>query len=155
MKRLGSIGLSPVFVLSILIFATVALFRCMNKSADGWSSIVGSEAVSKPLAQAVPQAGKRDPCAVPTNDATFVQTSTAIIEGKLIVRCYDQKKREVKRKVFVDDSDTDHVTFERIYVSQGPHVVKLAGNGYTPPCQAVTIDGDGEYPVEFSLVGGK
>jgi hypothetical protein len=155
MKPFRNIGRSSAFVLSILIFATVALSRCMNESADGWSSAVGSEAVSNSPADTAAQTERPDPCAVPKSDPTFVQTSTAMIEGTLTVSCYDQKKQRVKRKVFVDDSDTDHVTFERIYVSQGPHVVKLEGKDYTPPCRVVTIEDGGEYKAEFSLVGGK
>lgn len=144
MKRLINRGRLPVFVLSILVFATVALFRCMSESVD----------VRRP-AVTVTQTEKHDPCAAPTSASTFVQTSTAMIEGQLTVRCYDKKKQEVKRKVFVDGSDTDHVTFEPIYVSQGPHVVKLEGNGYTPPCRVVTIVNDDMQEVEFSQAGGR
>jgi hypothetical protein len=127
----------------------------MNEGADNWSSAVGSEALSKSREKVVPQTGRRDPCALPTSDPTFVQTSTAIIEGRLTATCYDREKQKVKRKVFVDNSDTDHLTFEQIYVSQGPHVVKLDGNGYIPPCRVVSIKDDGKYTAEFSLVGGK
>jgi hypothetical protein len=155
MKRLKSIRRSSLFVSSILVLATVALFRCMSEDADRWNSAAGFEAVAESPAEAVTQTDRRDPCAAPTSDPTFAQTSTAMIEASLIVSCYDQKKQKVVRKVFVDDSDTDHVTFEQIYVSQGPHVVKLEGTGYTPPCRVVTVEDGGEYSAEFSLAGGK
>ena len=149
MKRSRHIGRSAAIVLSTLILATVILFRCMNQST------VGEPAnVSRTPGEAVTRAEKRDPCALPTTDAMFVQTSTAMIEALLTVSCYDQKNQQVIRNVIIDDSDTTHTTFEPIYVSQGPHVVKLSGTGYSPPCRVVQIgDGDDPYTAEFSLVG--
>jgi hypothetical protein len=136
MKRVRSFGWSLVLVLSVLALAMVAQIRCTN-------------------AEAAVKDEKADPCAAPNSDPTFVQTSTAMIEARLTVKLHDRKQQEIKREVFVDGSDTDHVTFETIYVSQGPHVVKLAGDDYTPPCRVVTITDDTPQETGFVLAGAK
>jgi hypothetical protein len=148
MKWSGNIGRSAVLVLSTLILAMVILLRCMNQS------VIGDPAkVSKTVEEAATRDEERDPCALPTTDPTFVQTSTAMIVAELTVSCYDQKKQKVYRNVIVDDSDTTHTTFEPFDISQGPHVVKLSGKGYSPPCHVVQISDGSKHTAEFSLVG--
>ncbi|HEX6095493.1 MAG TPA: hypothetical protein VF432_04135 [Thermoanaerobaculia bacterium] len=150
MKSSQNIARTAFLVLGTLILATVVLFSCMNQSTVG----VPANASNTPR-EAATHGEKRDPCALPTSDPMFVQTSTAMIEAVLTVSCYGQNKQRVIRNVIIDDSDTGHTTFEPIYVSQGPHVVKLSGRGYSPPCRVVQIGDGNEYTTEFSLVGAQ
>lgn len=150
MKRSTSIERTALLVLITLFLGTVILLRCMHQSADG------DPAKDSTIPEEAARTEKRDPCTLPTTDPMFVQTSTAMIEGLLTVSCYDQnKEHRVIRNVIVDDSDTTHTTFEQIRVSQGPHVVKLSGNGYSPPCHVVQISDGRERTAEFLLVSGQ